>query len=176
MAGGPSTVALAGAVSDAGGFGFLAGATLAPERLREDVAAYRALTDRPFGINLFVPGRGPADPEPVAAYASRLCDAGLEVGEARWDDDRWDAKVEILLVERPAVASFTFGLPSREVVTPLRHAGVAVGVTVTTPAEAVAARDAGADARIGQGVEAGGPRGGFGPAAPGTYGLLALLQ
>ena len=49
-------------------------------------------------------------------------------------------------------------------------------MTVTTPAEAVAAQQAGADALVVQGVEAGGHRGSFDDAAPGEIGLLALLQ
>jgi nitronate monooxygenase len=49
-------------------------------------------------------------------------------------------------------------------------------VTATTPDEARVAHAAGADAVIVQGVEAGGHRGGFDDAAPGEFGLLALLQ
>ena len=49
-------------------------------------------------------------------------------------------------------------------------------VTVTTAAEAVAAQEAGADALVVQGVEAGGHRGSFDERAPGDVGLLALLQ
>ena len=49
-------------------------------------------------------------------------------------------------------------------------------VTVTTAAEARTAHDAGADALVVQGVEAGGHRGSFDDAAPGDLGLLALLQ
>jgi nitronate monooxygenase len=176
MAGGPSTAELAAAVSAAGGLGFLAAATRQPEAARSDIAALRALTDRPFGVNVFVPGAGPAPVETVTTYASHLCDAGLEVGEARWDDDQYDAKVALLLEERPAVASFTFGLPSREVVAAVQDAGVAAWVTITKPSEAVAAVDHGADALVVQGTEAGGHRGGFDPASPGTYGLLSLLQ
>jgi nitronate monooxygenase len=49
-------------------------------------------------------------------------------------------------------------------------------VTVTTVGEAVAARDAGADTLVVQGVEAGGHRGSWDDSAPGEVGLLALLQ
>jgi nitronate monooxygenase len=176
LGGGPSTVALAAAVSAAGGLGFLAAGYRSAADVREDIEAVRAATDRPFGVNVFVPAGTPAEPGAVQAYASRLCDAGLEVGDGRWDDDGWSAKVELLLAERPPVASFTFGLPDREVIAELRERGVAVWVTVTTPAEAAAARAAGADAVVCQGIEAGGHRGGFDAAAAGELGLLALLQ
>jgi nitronate monooxygenase len=49
-------------------------------------------------------------------------------------------------------------------------------VTVTTPVEARAAAEAGADALVVQGVEAGGHRGSFDDSSPGDIGLLALLQ
>ncbi len=176
MAGGPATVDLAAAVSGAGGLGTLAAGYRTADALQEDVIALRGRTDRPFGVNVFVPQGAPAPEAVVTGYASRLCDAGLEVGDARWDDDRFDDKVAFLLEERPAVASFTFGLPPGDVVADLHERDVAVWVTVTTPDEAVAAVGSGADAVICQGIEAGGHRGGFDASAPGDYGLLALLQ
>ena len=51
MAGGWTTPELVSAVSNAGGFGVLAGARVAPDKLREDIRAVKALTDRPFGVN-----------------------------------------------------------------------------------------------------------------------------
>ena len=176
LGGGPSTAALVAAVGDAGGLGILPAGYRTPEAVREGIAAVRAATDAPFGVNVFVPAGGPADPDVVATYAGRLCDAGLEVGEPRWEDDAFAAKVALLVEQRPAVASFTFGLPPRDAVDALRGGGVEVWVTVTTPAEAVRAVGAGADVLVCQGVEAGGHRGGLDHAAPGTYGLLALLQ
>jgi len=74
------------------------------------------------------------------------------------------------------VVSFTFGCPAPEVVMRLHDAGAAVWVTVTTPAEARLAAEAGADALVVQGVEAGGHRGSFDDATPGEIGLVALLQ
>ena len=69
------------------------------------------------------------------------------------------------------VVSFTFGCPSPIArSTPLQAAGCAVWVTVTTAAEAVSAAEAGADALVVQGVEAGGHRGSFDERAPGDVG------
>src|SRR4051794_29795365 len=56
LAGGASTPQLTAAVSEAGGFGFLAGGYLSPEVLEERIAEVRQLTEAPFGVNLFVPG------------------------------------------------------------------------------------------------------------------------
>ncbi|WP_448191698.1 NAD(P)H-dependent flavin oxidoreductase [Azospirillum sp. sgz301742] len=43
---------LVSAISNAGGFGVLACGSMGPDRLAEEIAATRALTDRPFGVNL----------------------------------------------------------------------------------------------------------------------------
>jgi nitronate monooxygenase len=164
MAGGPSTPALAAAVSEAGGLGFLAAGYRTPEAVREDVRAVRGLTGARVGVNVFLPGP-PGDDEAVRRYAAELrAEAdrwGVELGEPRADDDAWEAKVAVCVEERVPVVSFTFGLPRRDVVAALHDAGALVLVTVTTPEEAVAARDVGADALVVQGVEAGGHRGGF---------------
>ena len=175
LAGGASTPALAAAVAGAGGLGFLATGYKTADAAQEDLKALSALTSFPFGVNLFTPGEGPADPAPVRQYAQRLCDEGLDPGEPRWEDDAWAAKIELLLAERPAVASFTFGCPPADTIAALRDAGVEVWVTVTSPAEASLAVEAGADALVAQGVEAGGHRGAFGNDTGGEYGLLALL-
>src|SRR4051794_40261399 len=72
MAGGPSTPALAAAVSEAGALGFLAAGYKTGDGLAADLAELRSLTSRPFGVNVFASGGEPADPAVVAAYAERL--------------------------------------------------------------------------------------------------------
>jgi nitronate monooxygenase len=180
MGGGPSTPALAGAVSEAGGLGFLGAGYRSPAAVREEIGQLRRLTERPFGINLFVPGPARADRGAVAAYASTLKgDAeryGVELGEPVHDDDNWDDKLALFAEEAVPVVSVTFGLPPGAAVEALHDAGCALWITVTTVAEAAAAQEAGADALVVQGVEAGGHRGSFDEAAPGQVGLLALLQ
>jgi nitronate monooxygenase len=165
MAGGPSTPALAAAVSDAGGLGFVAAGYLTVERLVSEIAATRELTRKPFGVNLFVGGGEPADPAVVEAYASRLSslaeDAGVALGRPRFDDDAFAAKVDALEADPVAVVSFTFGLPPREACARLRAAGCALWMTVTSVEEAHAAMALTPDALIVQGVEAGGHRGVF---------------
>jgi nitronate monooxygenase len=180
MAGGPSTPALAAAVSEAGGLGFLAAGYRSPDAVRSDLAEVRRLTARPFGLNVFVPGPPCGDPAALARYAGALRDEaerlGAELGEPRYDDDRFEEKLELAREERVPVVAFTFGCPDAAVLTWLADAGCAGWVTVTTQDEASEAARAGADALIVQGVEAGGHRGSFDPAAPGDIGLLALLQ
>lgn len=182
LAGGPSTPQLAAAVSDAGGFGFLAAGYLTAPALAERLAQTRALTSAAIGVNLFVPG-SPAEPGLAEAYAATLAadarDAGVCLGAPRFDDDGWAAKIDLLAAAPPAVVSFTFGCPNRDVIDALHRAGSEVWVTVTTPGEARHAVRFGADAVVLQGLEAGGHRGSFrdDPADTGDgLGLLSLLQ
>lgn len=177
LAGGPSTPELAASVSNAGGFGFLAAGYLTAGALAERVAAARQLTGEPFGVNLFVPGQPSAAGEVsryAAALAAEASSAGAELGEPRFDDDGWAAKIELLLADPVPVVSFTFGCPDAEVVSDFHGAGSEVWVTVGSPAEAEQAAAAGADVLVAQGTEAGGHRGGFAD-EPGL-GLLSLLQ
>jgi nitronate monooxygenase len=143
LAGGPSTPALAAAVSAGGGLGFVAAGYRTAAEVAADVESVRRTTEKPFGVNLFVPGRRAVDEAAVAAYARRLAGEearyGVASGEPRWSDDDWIAKLELVERERPAVVSFTFGLPDAGVVQSLQAAGITVWCTITSPAEAAAA-------------------------------------
>jgi nitronate monooxygenase len=184
MAGGPSTPELAAAVSNAGGLGFIAAGYLSADALRGQIASARAMTSGALGVNLFVPGLRPPAPGAVAAYAATLAgDAsrtGVELGEARYDNDAWDAKLTLLLANPLPVTSFTFGCPNPRVIKAVQGAGSEAWVTVTTPTEAERAAMAGADVLVVQGSEAGAHRGSFidNPAEDPVsgIGLLSLLQ
>jgi nitronate monooxygenase len=162
MAGGPSTPELCAAVSDAGGLGFLAAGYLSASALAERLERTRALTDRPFGVNLFVPGP-PSEPDVYRDYVA-------ELGEPKFNDDGWDAKLEV--VADVPVVSFTFGCPAPEVLARFEESWV----TITSADEARRAVDAGASAVIVQGAEAGGHRGSWEDHDEESIGLLALLQ
>src|SRR3954471_11573733 len=161
MAGGASTPKLVAEVGSAGGLGFLAAGLLTVEALAGELTEIAELTDRPFGVNLFVPGsKSGADlsgyRERVAAQAAL---AGVEPGEPVWNDDSYTAKLELVLAMRVPVVSFTFGLPDVDEVRRLHAAGSYVVVTVTTAGEARQAAQIGADAPCVQGADAGGHRG-----------------
>jgi nitronate monooxygenase len=183
MAGGASCPQLAAAVSETGGLGFLAAGYKTADGMYEEIKQVRGLTARPFGVNLFMPQPGNADPAAVGVYRDQLA------GESTWyetplgdpdrgRDDGYDAKLAILLDDPVPVVSFTFGCPPRSVFESFGTAGTFTIVTVTTPEEAQAAQWAGADAVCVQGIEAGGHQGTHrdDPSADGSgYGLLALL-
>lgn len=163
MAGGVSTPALAIAISQAGGLGFLAAGYKTPEKVAAEIDAVRAATSAPFGLNLFVVEPHEPDPEALSAYrralepeAARL---GADLGAPRWDDDQWQAKIDLALDVRPAVVSFTFGCPGPDVLHRLAERGVLTAVTVTSVAEAREAVARGAASLSVQGPEAGGHRG-----------------
>ncbi|MFE4517511.1 nitronate monooxygenase [Kitasatospora sp. NPDC056783] len=162
MAGGPSTPELAAAVNRAGGLGFLAAGMKTVEALAEQIAAVRKATDRPYGVNLFVPG-APADRAVVDAYRERLRPEAERWGvalpeEIGPDRDGWEAKLALLLADPVPVVSYTFGLPTAAEAAALRAAGTTQIATVTTPGEARAAEALGMDALCVQGPEAGGHR------------------
>jgi nitronate monooxygenase len=181
LAGGPSTPALAAAVARAGGLGFLAAGYKRPEAVREEIEQLRALSGEPFGLNIFAAPAAGVDGPAVEAYVERLRPLaeryGVGLGDPRHDDDSFEAKLELAVEQRVPIVSFTFGCPAPETVRLLHDAGADAWVTVTDPAEARAAADAGADALVAQGYEAGGHRGCFVDSDEHEdLGLLALLR
>lgn len=183
MAGGASTPDLVAAASAAGAFGFLAGALITPDALRAQLERTRELTTKPFGVNLFVP-REPSDVD-VSRYAERIRPEaqrlGAELGEPRWDDDHYSAKLDLVVAAEIPVVSFTFALPAPADVDRVHAYGGSVVVTVSTPDEARQAAERGADALCVQGFDAGGHRGaltddGTDPAGGELYGVLAALR
>jgi nitronate monooxygenase len=181
MAGGPSTPALAAAVCEAGGLGFLAAGYKSAEAVAAGIEALRERTNKPFGVNIFVPSDDEIPSAPISAYEQSLQGEaeryGVELGEPRLDDDAFDVKLELVLREGVDVVSFTFGCPAPAAVRRLQAEDIAVWVTVTSPAEAHHAETAGADALVVQGTEAGGHRGYFRDDSDNEeYGLLVLLR
>ncbi len=180
MAGGPSTPELAAAGTNAGGLGFVPAGYLTADVFAERVAAARRLATGPLGANLFVPQPSAGTPAAIEAYAAALAPEaeryGVALGEPRFDDDAWPAKLDVLLDLRPEVVSFTFGLPSADECRRLRDAGITTVGTITTLPEARTAAALGVDALAAQGPSAGGHRGTFDPAAqPATEPLDELL-
>jgi nitronate monooxygenase len=180
LAGGPSTAALAGAVTKAGGLGFLAAGYKTVDAVRADVAELRRLTTRPVGVNVFSPPGPASDRGELDRYAAALREEaaqyGIKPGEPRHDDDSYQDKLALVVEERVPIVSLTFGCPARDEIEWLHDAGAEVWVTVSTPGEAAAAAAAGVDTLVVQGVEAGGHRASFDEAPAGDLALLALLQ
>lgn len=180
MAGGPSTPQLAAAVTNAGGLGFVPGGYLSVDDFADRFSKARELTSGPLGVNLFVPQPSTARPDDIASYADALAGEarryGVDLGEPRYDDDSWSAKLDAVRDLRPEVVSFTFSAPKSEEVRSLADAGVFTVATVTTASEAEVAMSRGVDALAVQGPSAGGHRGTYDPTAqPATQPLSELL-
>ncbi len=182
---GVSTPALAAAVSNAGGLGSLGIGASTPAQARELIEQTRALTARPFNINLFCHRPASADAQREAQWLERLRPLFAEFGaeppqqlrEAYQSFLADPAMLDLLLEQRPAVVSFHFGLPPQDWVDALKGAGIRLLACVTSSAEARLAEALGVDALVAQGVEAGGHRGVFEPAAgDAAIGTLALVR
>ncbi|MFP3550872.1 nitronate monooxygenase [Paraburkholderia sp. SIMBA_049] len=182
-----ATPAMAAAVSNAGALGSIGIGGMKAEDARAVIRATRALTDKPFNVNLFCHKRAVSDPsrearwleylEPHFARFQSRPPATLRDTFSTFIDD--EAVLTMLLEERPAVVSFHFGLPEPAAITALRDAGIMLFATATNRDDARRIADARIDAIVAQGVEAGGHRGTFDPAAEdellGTATLVRLL-
>jgi nitronate monooxygenase len=179
MAGGASTPELVAAVAAAGGTGFLAAGYRTADAVADQVRAVREAGASAFGVNVFVPDPGPADPAALASVQEELRAEseryGAALGAPLHDDDAWEAKIDLLCALAVPVVSFTFGCPDSAVLDRLRRAGSATVMTVTTVEEARTAVERGADGVCVQGVEAGGHRASYDPRRGGDRPLLDLL-
>ncbi len=180
LSGGPSTPKLAAAVSEAGGLGFVAAGYKTVDEVRREIEDVRTRTERPFGVNLFVPAQPATDESAVAHYVESLAGEadryGVPCGEPRWSNDEWEEKLELVAGERPRVVSFTFGCPDAATIERLQDNRIAVWCTVTRPGEAKVAAAAGVDALVVQGSEAGGHQASFDDTDAAPIGLLDLLE
>ena len=181
---GVSTPELAAAVSNAGALGSigLGGSTAA--QARELIRKTRALTNAPFNVNLFCHRPPVARPEVEKAWLDYLAPLFAEYGaeppasisEPYPSFLASEDMLKVLLEERPAIASFHFGLPPNDWIEQLKNAGIKTFACVTTPAEARLAAAAKVNALIAQGAEAGGHRGVFDPDDDQLIGTFALVS
>jgi NAD(P)H-dependent flavin oxidoreductase YrpB (nitropropane dioxygenase family) len=182
MAGGPSTPELVAAAWAAGSLGFLAGGYKSAAALEDQLKAVSG-TGAACGVNLFAPNPVPIAPGEYRRYAAALAAEGAPYGldltavPLTEDDDAWADKIDLLVAARPALVTTTFGLPPAESRRRLQRAGVPLGITVTSAAEARLAADAGADLLVVQASAAGGHSGTMTPGQPvGQAGLADLVR
>ena len=184
---GTSTPAMAAAVSNAGALGGIGVAAESVEGTGKMIRATQALTKRPFNVNVFCHKPAIANAAVEAAWIARLkpeftaLDAELPASLREiYQTFRGHAAMTKLLLEtRPAIISFHFGLAEDDQIKALKQAGILLFGSATSLAEAQKLVDAGVDAIVAQGYEAGGHRGAFDENAPddrlGTFALTHLL-
>ena len=159
---------LAIAVSQAGGLGSLPCGALPAEKIREQVAAIREVTDRPFNVNFFChqvirpePGVMEKWQEKFAPWQEEFgldpADSTATLNRQPFNQDMADLVSEL----KPPVVSFHYGLPAADLLEQVRTSGALVLSSATTVDEARWLEAHGADAIIAQGSEAGGHRGMF---------------
>jgi nitronate monooxygenase len=149
------------------------------------ITAVRARTGRPFQVNVFCNKPAVADAAREASWLARLEPDFARYGAkppARLTEIYQsfltdDAKLAVLLAERPPIVSFHLGLPSRDRIEALRSAGIVLLATATNLEEGKVIAAAGIDAVVAQGYEAGGHRGVFDPdGADDRLGTVALTR
>nr|WP_115303980.1 nitronate monooxygenase [Legionella beliardensis] len=181
MAGGATTPELVAAVSNAGGLGSLGAGYMSPNDIRQAIKKIRALTTKPFAVNLFIPG-------PYQVSASKIEKALKDINQCCPELELeisaivepyaqpFDKQMKVLIEEKIPIFSYTFGTLSPEWIAQLRKNNTILIGTATTLTEAQLLEESGIDVIVAQGAEAGGHRGTFiGRAEDALIGLLSLL-
>jgi nitronate monooxygenase len=180
--GGLSSVALAAAVSESGGLGGYGLYGYDGDRIRSTVAELRQATARPFAVNIWIPTGDEVEPNAQHTVFAQALEpfydaVGVDVPArpARYMPSL-DEQLEAIWESAPPVLSVVFGVPSDDVNDEAHRRGIRVIGTATTVAEAVALADAGVDAVVATGLEAGGHRVSFlRPAEESLIGTFALV-
>jgi nitronate monooxygenase len=183
--GGLSSQRLTAAVSNFGGLGSFGAHGLVPDAIADVIAEIRALTTRPFAMNLWAsmeePGARRSDESAfdrsLAPLAAHLCELGVPRPTYKaYSPVRFEDQARVLLDAKVPVFSFIFGIPPREILEECRAMRITTLGAATTPDEAAALQDAGVDAIAASGFEAGGHRGSFLRAAEDSLtGTLSLV-
>jgi nitronate monooxygenase len=177
---GASPPGLSIAVAQAGGMGALGALITPPDGIRRWMEEFRSASRGAVQINLWIPEAPPVrNEEREARVRAFMSEWGPAVPQTAGDVTLPDfaAQCEMLLELQPTVVSSIMGLFPPAFIDKLKQRRIAWFATATTLAEARSACDAGADAIVAQGFEAGGHRGSFDQAAAErqSVGLFALL-
>jgi nitronate monooxygenase len=176
---GACPVSLSIAVANAGAMGSMGALLSTPAAIGDWVREFRSASSGVLQLNTWLPDPDPRrDPEAEARVRAFMAKWGPEVVEAgHVSRPAVEAQCDAFIDARPRVASSIMGLFAPDIVRRFKEKGIAWFATATTLDEARRAEDAGADAIVAQGFEAGGHRGSFdqGAAERQTIGLIALV-
>jgi nitronate monooxygenase len=186
--GGLSTQRLTSAVSNFGGLGSFGAHGLQPGAIYDVIAEIRLLTSKPFAMNLWVSmedeGARTSDEAAFQRALTPLNGYLAELGAPRpkfkpYSPVRFEDQARVLLDASVPVFSFIAGIPPSEILDECRRRKIVTIGTATTREEAVALEQAGVDAIVASGFEAGGHRGSFLKSAEdsltGTFSLVPRL-
>ncbi len=177
---GACPVGLSVAVAKGGGMGACGALLMQPDAIHKWAADFRAETDRPFQLNLWIPDAAPTrDSGHEAELRTFLGEWGPEVSTTAADDapPNFEAQCGALLDIAPNAISSIMGLFNAQYVEQMKSEGIKWFANVTTVTEAVEAEAAGADAVVAKSYEGGGHSGAFTPdeAMRNGVGLLSLV-
>ncbi|CAM2961989.1 2-nitropropane dioxygenase [Legionella steigerwaltii] len=181
MAGGATTPELVAAVCNAGGLGSLGAGYMNPPEIREALRKIRELTNKPFAVNLFIPGKYHATTAQIQKSCNDIEQSCYELNieiEALTEPyaPSFEEQINVLIEEKIPVFSFVFGVLDSEWVSKFKKNDTVLIGTATTLAEARVLVESGIDALVAQGSEAGGHRGTFiGNEEDGLVGLFSLV-
>jgi nitronate monooxygenase len=168
--GGLSSQKLTAAVSNFGGLGSFGAHGLTPEAIKDVIAQIRSLTSKPFAMNLWVSmedeGARTSDESrfnrslaPLAAHLAAL--GAPRPAYKKYSPAQFEDQARVLLDANVPVFSFIYGVPRREILEECRTKNIVTIGTATTPDEAAVLQDAGVNAIVASGFDAGGHRGSF---------------
>ncbi|WP_208588788.1 NAD(P)H-dependent flavin oxidoreductase [Gracilibacillus suaedae] len=169
MAGGITTSKLVAEVSNNRGLGMIGAGYMYPIQIRDQIREIKGLTSNYFGINLFVPREFDVT-ENEMNTANRLLqpireqlhvETDMEISTFNRVTETFHQQIKVIIEERVPVCSFTFGIPSKEVIERLKQQNIILMGTATTVNEAMEVEQSGMDIVVVQGSEAGGHRGTF---------------
>ena len=162
---GITTPTFVAACCEAGVLGSIGAGYLNGAETKTFIQAVKALTNKPFSVNLFIQEEPRIDlgvlQEARAALQPIYEDLGIPDTQRVVSTEVFEGQIQAILDEGVKVVSFTFGIPSEEVITRLKNHAVYLIGTATTIEEVLAVQEAGFDAVVVQGSEAGGHRGSF---------------
>src|SRR5690625_319748 len=167
MAGGVTTPELVASVSNSGSLGNIGAGYMSAEQLKVNIEKVKQLTDKPFGVNLFIPESPEISEKEINKANEWLQPFREELNLSEVSEVKkanaliFEAQIKVIIEEEVPVCSFTFGLPSKEIVERLKKKNIVIIGTATTVKEAVANEEIGMDMVVVQGSEAGGHRGTF---------------
>lgn len=171
MAGGVTTSKLVSAVSNSGGLGMIGAGYMSAQQIREQIRELRQLTSKPWGINLFVPNEfhiteneihsATQALQPFREDLNLLQAIHIEIPNFQKEQENFLEQVKVVIEESIPICSFTFGIPSTEIMDELKKHGIILIGTATTVREAIEIEKSGMDIVVVQGSEAGGHRGNF---------------
>jgi len=177
---GASPVSLSVAVAKGGGMGACGALMMQPESIKQWAADFRAQTDRPFQLNLWIRDAAPLrDPDHETRLRGFLSGWGPEVSADAGNDTRPDFKMqcEALLEITPTAISSIMGVFDARFVERMKAKNIRWFANVSTVTEAIEAEAAGADVIVAKSFEAGGHSGAFKPedALRCGVGMLSLV-